>query len=152
LAQQEYVDIKTYLTDDILVKVDRMSMAPSLEARVPFLDHNVMEFAATIPTALKLKGFTTKYILKKAVSDLLPEKILTRGKEGFSIPIKNWLMHDLRPLLLEMLSEERLKKRGFFQPHYVQHLVREHLEGKDNHSHRLWALMVFEIWHQMYID
>lgn len=152
LARQEYVDIKTYLTDDILVKVDRMSMAPSLEARVPFLDHKVMEFAATIPTCLKLKGLTTKYILKKAVSDLLPEKILTRGKEGFSIPIKNWIMQELRPLLLDTLSEERIRKRGYFQPHYIQHLVQEHLNAKENHSHRLWALMVFEIWHQMYID
>lgn len=152
LAQQEYVDIKTYLTDDILVKVDRMSMAPSLEARVPFLDHKVMEFAAAIPTSLKLKGLTTKYILKKSVADLLPEKILTRGKEGFSIPIKNWIMNELRPLLLDTLSEKRVKKRGYFQPQYVQQLVQEHLDGRENHSHRLWALMVFEIWHQMYID
>lgn len=152
LAQQEYVDVKTYLTDDILVKVDRMSMAPSLETRVPFLDHKVMEFAATIPTSLKLKGLTTKYILKKAVSDLLPEKILVRGKEGFSIPIKNWIMHELRPLLLDTLSEDRMKARGYFQPRYVQQLVQEHLNGKENHSHRLWALMMFEIWHQNYID
>ncbi|MBD3307991.1 asparagine synthase (glutamine-hydrolyzing) [candidate division KSB3 bacterium] len=152
LAQQEYVDIKTYLTDDILVKVDRMSMAPSLETRVPFLDHHVMEFAATIPTSLKLKGLTTKYILKQAVADLLPPKILTRGKEGFSIPIKNWLMHDLRPLLLDTLSKERITARGYFHAPYVQQLVQEHLHGQENHSHRLWALMVFEIWHQMYID
>jgi len=152
LARQEYVDIKTYLTDDILVKVDRMSMAPSLEARVPFLDHKVMEFAATIPGSLKLKGLTTKYILKKAVAGLLPEQILTRGKEGFSIPIKNWIMQELRPLLLDTLSESQIKKRGYFRSEYVRQLVREHLDGKENHSHRLWALMVFEIWHQMYID
>ena len=152
LAQQGYVDIKTYMTDDILVKVDRMSMAPSLEARVPFLDHTVMEFAAKIPTRLKLKGLTTKYILKRAVNELLPEKILVRGKEGFSIPIKNWLMNELRPLLLETLSEERVTKRGYFQPAYVKQLVQEHLDGTENHSHRLWALMMFEIWHQNYID
>jgi asparagine synthase (glutamine-hydrolysing) len=152
LEQQEYVDIKTYLTDDILVKVDRMSMATSLEARVPFLDHKVMEFAATIPGSLKLKGLTTKYILKKAVADLLPPQILTRGKEGFSIPIKNWIMQELRPLLLDTLSESRIQKRGYFRPEYVQQLIQEHLEGKENHSHRLWALMVFEIWHQMYLD
>ncbi len=152
LAQQGYVDIKTYMTDDILVKVDRMSMATSLETRVPFLDHKVMEFAAAIPTHLKLKGLTTKYILKKSVNDLLPEKILLRGKEGFSIPIKNWIMNELRPLLLETLSEERITKRGYFQPAYVKQLVQEHLDGKDNHSHRLWALMMLEIWHQNYID
>ncbi|PID56442.1 asparagine synthase (glutamine-hydrolyzing) [candidate division KSB3 bacterium] len=152
LAQQGYVDIKTYMTDDILVKVDRMSMATSLETRVPFLDHHVMEYAATIPTRLKLKGLTTKYILKKAVNGLLPDKILTRGKEGFSIPIKNWLGHELRPLLLETLSEKRIAQRGYFQPAYVRQLVQEHLDGKENHSHRLWALMMFEIWHQHYID
>ena len=152
LAQQEYVDIKTYLTDNILVKVDRMSMAPSLETRAPLLDHKVMEFAAAIPTHLKLKGRTTKYILKQAVAGLLPPKILTRGKEGFSIPMKNWLMQDLRPLLQGTLSETRLKQRGYFQPAYVRQLMQEHLDGKANHSHRLWALMVFEIWHQMYLD
>ncbi len=152
LAQQGYVDIKTYLTDDILVKVDRMSMAPSLEARVPFLDHKVMEFAAMIPSHLKLKGFTTKHILKKAVWDILPHEILTRGKEGFSIPIKNWLTQELRPLLEDTLSESRLKQRGYFQPAYVRQLIREHLDGQENHSHRLWALMMVEIWHQAYID
>ena len=152
LAQQGYVDIKTYLTDDILVKVDRMSMAPSLEARVPFLDHKVMEFAATIPVSLKLKGFTTKHILKKALWDIVPRDILTRGKEGFSIPIKNWLMQELRPLLEDTLSEARLKRRGYFQPAYVRQLMTEHLNGKENHSHRLWALMMVEIWHQAYID
>jgi asparagine synthase (glutamine-hydrolysing) len=129
-----------------------MSMAPSLEARVPFLDHKVMEFAAAIPSSLKLKGLTTKHILKKAVWDLLPKDILTRGKEGFSIPIKNWLMQELRPLLEDTLSETRLKQRGYFQPAYVQYLIREHLDGKENHSHRLWALMMVEIWHQAYID
>jgi asparagine synthase (glutamine-hydrolysing) len=111
-----------------------------------------MEFAATIPTSLKLKGLTTKYILKKAVADLLPQEILTRGKEGFSIPIKNWLMQELRPLLLNTLSEKRITQRGYFQPQYVQRLIRQHMDGKENHSHRLWALMMFEIWHQVYID
>ena len=152
LAQQGYVDIKTYLTDDILVKVDRMSMAPSLETRVPFLDHRVMEFAAAIPPRLKLRGLTTKYILKQAIADLLPAQILTRGKEGFSIPIKNWLRRELRPLLTDTLSEERVRRRGYFQPAYVQQLVQEHLAGRENHSHRLWALMMVEIWHQAYID
>ena len=152
LARQEYVDIKTYLPDDIMVKVDRMSMTPSLEARAPFLDHKVMEFAAAIPTELKLKGMTTKYILKKAVADLLPEKILTRGKEGFSIPIKHWLANELRPLLLDTLSADRIARRGYFQADEVQRLVMEHLNGWQNHSHRLWALMVFEIWHQAYLD
>lgn len=152
LAQQGYVDIKTYLTDDILVKVDRMSMAPSLEARVPFLDHHVMEFAAAIPSRLKLKGLTTKHILKKAVWDIVPREILTRGKEGFSIPIKNWLAQELRPLMEDTLSETRLEQRGYFQPAYVRQLITEHLDGRENHSHRLWALMMVEIWHQAYID
>lgn len=151
LNRQLYVDIKTYLVDDILVKVDRMSMAASLEARVPFLDHRFVEFAASIPGNLKLKGAKTKYLLKKAMAPHLPEEILTRGKEGFSIPIKNWLKADLKPLMLEVLGREQVKSDGFFDPDYVDTLVNEHLNGLANHSHRLWAMMVFGIWHNIYL-
>ncbi|MFQ5822469.1 MAG: asparagine synthase (glutamine-hydrolyzing) [bacterium] len=149
--RQLYVDIKTYLADDILVKVDRMSMAVSLEARVPFLDHRFVEFTATIPSRLKLKGTNTKLILKKAMRDILPPKILKRGKEGFSIPIKNWLKNELRPLMLDMLDHQRIKREGFFDSAYVQQLTHEHLNGIENHSHRLWAMMVFEIWQDLYL-
>jgi asparagine synthase (glutamine-hydrolysing) len=149
--RQLYVDIKTYLCDDIMVKVDRMSMATSLEARAPFLDYRVVEYAATIPSTLKLHGTKTKYILKKAMADLLPREIITRGKEGFSIPIKNWLRNELRPMMLDVLSPSKIRRDGFFNSNYVQKLVREHLQGKENHSHRLWALMVFNIWRDHYL-
>jgi asparagine synthase (glutamine-hydrolysing) len=152
LGKELFADIKTYLCDDILVKVDRMSMANSLEARVPFLDHKFVEFVATIPSSLKLNGFETKYILKKAMSRILPKEVLYRDKQGFSIPIKNWLKNELRPLMEGVLSPERIKKEGFFNPSYIDMLKTEHLNGVENHSHRLWALMVFEIWQDLYLE
>ncbi len=154
LDQQQFVDIKTYMVDDILVKVDRMSMATSLEARVPFIDYRVVEYTTKIPGMLKLAGLNhqkTKYILKKAMEKFLPFEILYRGKEGFSIPIKNWLKTDLKPLMMEVLSPENIKAEGFFNPGYVEQLKREHLNNVQNHSHRLWALMMFGIWYDIYI-
>lgn len=151
LDQQEYVDIKSYLVDDILVKVDRMSMANSLEARVPFLDHRFVEFAASIPSGLRLNGKKTKYILKKALQNELPLQIIERGKEGFSIPIKNWLKNELKSMMLDSLSEANVRDKGFFDPRYVNRLVSEHINGNENHSHRLWALMVFHMWHDLYM-
>jgi asparagine synthase (glutamine-hydrolysing) len=151
LIRQQYVDLKTYLPDDILTKVDRMSMATSLEARVPLLDHKVVEFAFKIPSELKLKGFTTKYILKKTMAKFLPKEVLYKKKQGFSIPIKNWLRAELKPLLLDLLSETRIQKRGYFNWKHVNGWIQEHLQGRENHSHRLWALMVFEMWHQRYL-
>lgn len=150
LNQQSFVDLKTYLVDDILVKVDRMSMATSLEARVPFLDHRIVEFAFRVPGNLKIKNGETKYILKEAMRDLLPEKILTRDKQGFSIPIKNWIRHELKEMMLDILSPEKIRREGFFQVEYINRLVEEHLKGKENHSHRLWALMMFEWWYDLY--
>ena len=137
--------------DDILVKVDRMSMANSLEARVPFLDHRFVEFAATIPSQLRLKGRQTKHILKMSLQNELPQAILERGKEGFSIPIKNWIKNELKPMMLESLSEKNVKEKGYFDPQFVNRLVDEHVKGKENHSHRLWALMVFHIWYDLYM-
>ncbi|RPI03513.1 MAG: asparagine synthase (glutamine-hydrolyzing), partial [Calditrichaeota bacterium] len=150
LDQQEYVDIKTYLVDDILVKVDRMSMAVSLEARVPFLDYRFVEFAATIPSSLRLQGKRTKHILKNAFRHILPPLILDRGKEGFSIPLKNWMKDELRPMMLEALSPQNVKEKGFFSSQYVDLLLQEHLRGQANHSHRLWSLMVFHLWYDLY--
>ena len=151
LNRQLYVDIKTYLVDDILVKVDRMSMATSLEARVPFLDHRVVEFAARLPGSMKYADGETKWILKRALRDVLPEKIRHRGKEGFSIPIKNWLKRELKPLMMDVLSPEKVREAGFFNPDAVQRLIDEHLRNAENHSHRLWALMMFGIWHDTYL-
>ncbi|MBX6342953.1 MAG: hypothetical protein IRY97_10885, partial [Thermomicrobiaceae bacterium] len=150
LARQIYVDLKTFLVDDIMVKVDRMSMATSLEARAPFLDHEVVEFAASLPSRLKMRGFERKYLLKRAFADLLPEAILRRDKQGFSSPVKNWLRAELRPMLLDVVSPERLRAEGYVEPAYVERLVREHLAGTHDHGHRLWALVVFGLWHEQY--
>jgi asparagine synthase (glutamine-hydrolysing) len=147
----EYVDIATYLVDDIMVKVDRMSMAVSLEARAPFLDYRFVEFCATIPPDLRLKGKRTKHLLKEAMRGILPEPILNRRKEGFSIPIKNWMKQELKPLLLEHLSPASLRETGFFEPGYVKRLIDEHMSGAENHSHRLWALLMFQMWYKTYI-
>jgi len=151
LDQMEYVDIKTYMVDDILVKVDRMSMATSLEARVPMLDHRFVEFAATLPSEWRLKGKRTKYILKEAMKDILPMQIIERGKEGFSIPIKSWMKNELNPMMMDALSEQNVKSKGYFEPAYVKRLIDEHVKGRENHSHRLWALMMFHMWHDKYI-
>jgi asparagine synthase (glutamine-hydrolysing) len=151
LWRQQAADIKTYLADDILVKVDRMSMAHSLEARTPFLDYRVVEFAAGLPSHLRLHGLTTKYLLKRCMAARLPRPILTRGKQGFSIPMKNWLRHELRPLLEDVLSPARLRDAGFFNAAHVEQLKTEHLGGAANHAHRLWSLMVFELWRERYL-
>lgn len=151
VARTAYADVKTYLVDDILVKVDRMSMAVSLEARVPYLDYRIVEFALSLPPELKMKGFQTKVILKKAFWNNLPKEVQHRGKQGFSIPIKNWIREELRSMILDLLSEEKIRREGFFRPAFVSQLVKEHLEGIENHSHLLWALMVFEQWYDLYV-
>lgn len=152
LAQQQYVDVKTYLADDILAKVDRMSMAVSLEARVPLLDHRIVEFALNLPPHLKLNGRETKVILRRAMAGRLPAEILAKPKEGFSIPLKHWLRGTLRPLMTDLLAPDTVRRRGYFAPECVARWVSEHLAQKANHSHRLWALMVFELWQRKIKD
>jgi asparagine synthase (glutamine-hydrolysing) len=147
LAQQQYVDLKTYLADDILTKVDRMSMAVSIEARVPLLDYHIVEFALNLPADMKLKGARTKSILRQAVKDMVPQLVLEKPKEGFSIPMKHWLCSSLKPMMLDLLSKGSLQKHGYFDHQVVAAWIQEHLDGRVNHSHRLWALMVFEMWH-----
>jgi asparagine synthase (glutamine-hydrolysing) len=146
LAQQQYVDIKTYLPDDILTKVDRMSMAVSIEARVPLLDYRIVELAMNLPAHMKLRGSRTKAILRHAVKDLVPQLVLDKPKEGFSIPMKHWLRTRLKPMMLDLLSGASLQKQGYFDHQVVARWIREHLNGRANHSHRLWALMVFQMW------
>jgi len=145
-----YLDLKTYLVDDILVKVDRMSMATSLEARVPLLDHKMVEFAFSLPPSYKLKGNTTKWFFKKAMEGILPGEIIHRTKEGFSIPIKNWLKNELRDLMHEYLSEKRIRENGFFNFNYIKKMMEDHLQNRQNHSHRLWTLILFHIWWERY--
>ena len=147
LAQQQYVDIKTYLADDILTKVDRMSMAASIEARVPLLDYHIVEFAMNLPPHMKLNGSRTKSILRNAVKRLVPDIVLEKPKQGFSIPMKHWLRTSLKPMMLDLLSKDSLHKHGYFDHPMVSKWIQEHLNGYANHSHRLWSLMVFEMWH-----
>lgn len=148
LAQQQYVDIKTYLADDILTKVDRMSMAASLEVRVPLLDHRIVEFALNLPPHMKLRGQQTKVILRRAMAAQLPAGVLKKPKQGFSIPLKHWLCSTLRPLMMDLLSPDVVNRRGYFTSATVSAWVAEHLAGRANHSHRLWTLMVFELWYR----
>ena len=145
-----YLYCKLYLQDDILAKVDRASMACSLEARAPFLDYTFVEFAGSIPFRLKLKGLTTKYILKKAMREKLPQEILGRRKKGFGIPVGKWFRHDLRSLLLDTLSESRLRRQGIFNPAEVGRLVDEHLRGAKDNRKQLWTLFIFQLWHENY--
>ncbi len=148
LAQQQYVDIKTYLADNILTKVDRMSMAVSLETRVPLLDHRIVEFALNLPAHLKLNRGRTKVILRRAMQDRLPDAVLNKPKQGFSIPLKHWLRGPLRPMMTDLLAPNSINQGGFFNPRTVQQWVTEHLNEQVNHSHRLWSLMLFQLWQQ----
>ena len=146
LNRQLYADLAVYLADDILVKVDRMSMATSLETRAPLLDADVMELAFSMPGDLKIRGGQRKYILKQSLRDLLPDAIIDRRKEGFSIPMKNWLRRELAPMMEQLLAPERLRSRGLVDPAEVRRLMDEHRAGRANHAHVLFSLMVFERW------
>ena len=146
-----YLDLKTYLVDDIMVKVDRMSMAASLEAREPLLDHKLIEFAFRLPGRLKVRGLTTKWIFKKTVERLLPKNTIYRRKEGFSIPIKHWLRVELRDMMETYLGEARITAGGLFRPATVRAMVDAHVKGRENYSHQLWALLIFEIWRETYL-
>jgi asparagine synthase (glutamine-hydrolysing) len=152
LAQSQYADIKTYLVDDILVKVDRMSMAASLEARVPLLDHRLIEFALNLPDPMRIRFRRTKVIFRKAMQGILPPKIIEKHKQGFSIPIKHWLRGPLKPMMTDLLSPDMIRRRGYFDPNTVSLWVNEHLKGTVNHSHRLWSLMILELWHRKIYD
>jgi len=143
-------DIRTYLVDDILTKVDRASMAYSLEARVPLLDHRIVEFAARLPMEHKVHGGGTKHLLRKILYRHVPREQIDRPKMGFGIPVNRWLRNELRPLLAEYLNQERVRREGFLRPEGVARVVREHLSGRRDHQYRLWALLVFAMWVERY--
>lgn len=147
-----FVDAKSYMPDNCLVKVDRMSMAESLEVRVPFLDVELVELAFSMPNSLKLAGGETKYLLKKLATRYIPERCVYRPKEGFSIPIKNWLAEQFRPILDHYTSPDRLKSQGIFEPAVISRLKSEHLAGKANHSHVLWSIIVFQAWQERWLN
>jgi asparagine synthase (glutamine-hydrolysing) len=148
LNQLLYCDMKLYLDGDILPKVDRASMANSLEVRVPLLNHTLVEYVAGLPHDLKLHRLTTKYILRRALRGRLPDAILRRGKKGFNMPVAKWLTGPLYPLAEEMFSEERLEREGFFEPTYVRGLLEDHLAGWHDHRKLLWTLLVFQLWYE----
>ena len=146
-----YVDIKLTMADSVLMKVDKMSMATSLEVRVPFLDHKVVEYCASIPPELKLKGFTTKYILRKSLErkKFYPKDMIYRGKQGYSLPVKNWLRNEMKDYMLSLFNESRLINQ-FINKKYLNTLINEHLSKKHNHNHILWALINAAIWHKKF--
>jgi asparagine synthase (glutamine-hydrolysing) len=147
-----YLDSKTYLPGDILTKVDRMSMAVSLEARAPLLDHKLIEFVTRIPAALKLQGTETKHIFKRAIGDFVPPEILHREKQGFGVPIQAWINEQLRAQMHDTLTDARARTRGYVEPHYVAQLLSEHERGRRDHATPLWTLFMLELWQRIFID
>ena len=151
-SQMMRFDMETYLPEDVLTKVDRMSMAHSIESRVPLLDNEAITFACSLPAAFKIKDGRRKHILKEVAATLLPREIIERQKQGFGVPIGVWFRGNLRELFADTLLAPRTLQRGYFQPGFVRLLVDEHLAGKRDHTLRLWQLVVFEKWHRQYVD
>ena len=151
LSRLMRVDQKTYLPDAMLTKVDRASMANSLEIRVPLLDHRVVEFTAGLPEHFKYRNGTGKYLLKKLLARYLPVSLFERPKMGFGVPIDRWLRFELKNLLLDYLSAERLKKEGLFNTNFVDKKIKEHLSGQVNHQYRLWSLLMWEMWRERWL-
>src|SRR5215813_12426780 len=147
-----YIDSKTYLPGDILTKVDRMSMAVSLEARVPLLDHKLIDFVTRIPASMKMTGLEQKHLFKRAVADLVPEEVLTRPKQGFGVPIQQWINEQLRERIRDTLTDVRFRQRGIISPRYTDVLLDEHERGRRDHSMALWALLMLELWYQVFVD
>jgi asparagine synthase (glutamine-hydrolysing) len=146
-----YVDTKTYL-HELLMKQDQMSMAASIESRVPFLDHPLVEWVAALPERMKLRGLTTKYVLRQAMKGTLPDEILSRKKMGFPVPVGSWFRGPYRHVVDEYVLGERAQARGVFDPAAVRGLVEQHQRGDADHSERLWALANFEIWQRTFFD
>jgi asparagine synthase (glutamine-hydrolysing) len=152
LASMLYLDTVVWLPDDLLMKNDKMTMAASLEARMPLLDEELMTYAASIPSQEKVRGWQTKYLLKQAYADFLPSTILQRKKMGFNVPVGNWFRVACYPYLRNLLLSPRARGRGIFQMATVERLLEEHREGRINHQARLFALASLEHWFRVYID
>jgi asparagine synthase (glutamine-hydrolysing) len=153
LSRLLYLDTKTYLPGDILTKVDRLSMAASLEARCPILDHEFVEWVARLPLKYKFRDGTRKYIFKKLAERLgIPPEVLYRRKRGFSMPLVHWMRHELRDFLMAILTEPRTLQRGYMKPQAVRRLLDEHMRGRRNHTGALWLLLVFELWHRNFLE
>lgn len=152
IARLLYLDSKTYLPGDILTKVDRMTMANSLEARVPLLDHELIELVASMPSSLKMKDGETKYILKKTMEGIVPNEILYREKQGFGVPIGEWINDQLRDRIIADLLDPRTTQRGYFNRGYIKQILDEHASGRRDNSNALWMLWMLELWFRRYID
>jgi asparagine synthase (glutamine-hydrolysing) len=146
-----YSDFRTHLPDDILALTDRLSMAQGLEVRVPYLDHRLVEFCATIPSALKIRHWTKKYLLRRVARDFLPDAILTHRKQGFASPMAAWLRADLKPFLLDTLADKRLARHGLFRPAEVQALIRAHFGRQESNDRQLFALVMFQKWSERFM-
>ncbi|MBA2621898.1 MAG: 7-cyano-7-deazaguanine synthase [Acidobacteria bacterium] len=152
IERMQFLDMNFYLAEDILTKVDRASMAVSLEVRAPFLDARIAQFAASLPLEYKLKGAKGKYILKKAVEEMLPKTILRRPKKGFGVPVAAWLKGRLNPLMHDLLDSTRLKNQGLFNEKFVRQLIKEHEKGIASHHKQLWTLLVFQLWYDNFMS
>jgi len=146
-----YIYIKTYMTDDILAKVDRASMANSLEVRAPFLDTDFVEFASTIPSAFKLRNFNTKWILKRAFKNRLPPETLKKGKQGFAVPVAKWLKGDLKSLLLDAFNKKKIEREGIFDYAIIDNLIKDFQSGRRDLRKEIWALFMFEMWYDKWM-
>ncbi|HUR33056.1 MAG TPA: asparagine synthase (glutamine-hydrolyzing) [Vicinamibacterales bacterium] len=151
-SQMMRFDLETYLPDDVLTKVDRMSMAHSIESRVPLLDNAVIDFATALPSSLKIKNGRRKHILKEVAAALLPAGLVDRPKQGFGVPLGTWFRGGLRELFADTLLAPSALQRGYFEPRFVTRLVDEHLSGRRDHTLQLWQLVIFERWHRQYVD
>ena len=147
-----HADIGMYLPDDLLVKMDIASMAHSLEVRSPFLDHHVVEFAAGLPLSLKLRGRTTKYLLKKVMRRYLPAEVINRRKMGFGVPIDHWLRDGLHGLAHDLLLSQTATARGYFRPEMVRRYLDDHAAQRAQHHTCIWAMLMLEQWHRTFID
>lgn len=146
-----YLYLKQYLMDDILVKVDRSSMAFGQEVRAPLLDYRLVEYAANLPADLKFRNLSGKYILKKLMAGRLPKEILSREKQGFGVPVSKWLREDLKPLADKYFSRDYLQRQGIFNPAGVRDIYEKHLAKKDDFRKELWTLLIFQMWHDRWM-
>jgi asparagine synthase (glutamine-hydrolysing) len=153
ISQMLYVDTKTYMAADILTKVDRMSMATSLEVRVPLLDHSFVEWVTGLPAEWKLRGGQQKYILRKLAERVgVPREAIYRPKQGFAMPLVHWIRNELKDLIMTVLLEPRTLQRGYFNPGSVRRLLDEHFRGRRDYSHEIWRLLIFELWHRNFLE
>ena len=153
MAQMQFVDVRSYLTSDILVKVDKASMLNSLETRAPMLDQHLVEYVSSLPSTIRTHDGALKYLLKKVAADMLPAVILTRPKQGFGIPIQYWFRRDLLEYIHEVLDSPRARQRGIFNTQFIRNLLKAHTSRKlANYSEAIWALLCLEHWFQVYMD